>query len=89
VALPAFYAGPDVTGMALEWSDVDAEGGRGASAFTLAPERAQRFPNAGAVMEEWKRQSTVRPLRHDGKPNRPLSAFTISPRRLEEWTATL
>lgn len=56
--------------------DVDAFDGRGDAVFgTLAAARV--FADAGAALAYWKRQSTVRPLRPDGKPNRPLSAFTV------------
>lgn len=41
--------------------------------------KAQRFPDPLAAFMEWKRQSTVMPIRPwDGKPNRPLTAYTIS-----------
>jgi hypothetical protein len=36
------------------------------------------FEDHAAAMEVWTRQSRVRPLRPDGKPNRPLTAYTIS-----------
>ena len=39
---------------------------------------ALRFVNPGAALECWRLISTTRPLRPDGKPNRPLSALTVS-----------
>lgn len=62
--------------------DVDGFGGRGDVKLTRDQSKAKVFESFEAVMEEWKRQSTVLPLRPDGKPNRPLTAFTIQPRRL-------
>jgi hypothetical protein len=62
--------------------DPDAEDGAGRIMGTLDPSAALRFPDLGAALEEWKRPSTTHPLRRDGKPNRPLSAFTVQPRRL-------
>lgn len=44
---------------------------------TFNPSRAKHYPDAAAAMAEWKRVSKTRPVRPDGQPNRPLSAFTI------------
>jgi hypothetical protein len=57
--------------------DADAEDGFGRFEFTTDPDDAKRFEDAAAASEEWRRQSTVRPLRDDGKPNRPLTAYTV------------
>ena len=64
--------------------DVDAENGRGRIEFT--PHRADAMPFADflSAMEFWKRQSTVTPLRDDGKPNRPLTAYTVQPVREDQ-----
>jgi len=89
VAAPALFRdlGPDVVGLALESYDPDAYDGRGDAAFTGDPAKAKRFPDSRAAMTEWTRQSVVRPLREDGKPNRPLTAFTVSPMPMDEWVA--
>lgn len=63
-------------------ADPDANAGRGAVEFTDDPARALRFPDAGAALRFWRAQSTVVPLRPDGRPNRPLTAFTCDVRRL-------
>lgn len=60
--------------------DVDARDGRGLATFTDNPARALLFSNAPAALLTWKTQSVVRPLRADGKPNRPLTAFTCEVR---------
>lgn len=39
---------------------------------------AKRFPDPGQAMDEWKRVSKRWPVRPDGRPNRPLTAFTVS-----------
>ena len=57
--------------------DVDARDGRGVLVDTPDQARATVFPSAFDALEYWKRQSTRRPLRDDGKPNRPLTAFTV------------
>lgn len=63
--------------------DLDAHEGRGAIAMTVDPTKALTWPDVADVLAAWKAQSTVRPLRPDGKPNRPLSALTIEPERCE------
>jgi len=61
--------------------DVDAEQGLGTATFTLDRAKARGFADVSDVLATWKLQSTVRPLRGDGRPNRPLTTFTISPER--------
>jgi hypothetical protein len=38
---------------------------------------ARRFATAAEALTAWTTQSTVRPLRPDGKPNKPLTALTV------------
>lgn len=57
--------------------DFDARDGRGKGVFTPDMAAAMLFENAGEAMTFWRTQSTVRPLRPDGKPNRPLTAYTV------------
>jgi hypothetical protein len=38
---------------------------------------AKRWPSHMEALAEWKRESTRWPRRADGKPNRPLTAFTV------------
>jgi hypothetical protein len=64
-------------GTYLHSADFDANAGIGDMAFTSDPQRAMRFADARAALELWRTQSTVLPLRPDGKPNRPLTALTI------------
>ena len=58
--------------------DVDAHGGRGDIKLTTDKTKALRFDDMIAAFECWKRVSTVRPKRPDGKPNRPLTAYTVT-----------
>lgn len=68
----------DPTGLLLESSDVDAHGGRGDAMWTNDPAEAKHFATPMDAMEYWRRQSTVQPTRPwDGKPNRPLTVFTV------------
>lgn len=62
--------------------DPDACEGRGDIKVTRDIGLARRFADAREVLEEWRRQSTVQPLRSDGKPNRPLTAYTIQPKQV-------
>jgi hypothetical protein len=58
--------------------DPDADDGHGEIVWTTSLLLAQRFPTVFEAGEEWRRPSTVHPIRlSDGKPNRPLSAFTV------------
>jgi hypothetical protein len=63
----------------LEWSDPDARNGFGDDRWTGQLRRAKRFSSFGAALECWKAQSRKRPLRDDGEPNRPMTAFSVSP----------
>lgn len=59
--------------------DVDAHKGRGQVDVTDDLAKARRFPDPGAAMDYWRRQSRRMPLRPtDGKPNRPGTAYTVS-----------
>jgi hypothetical protein len=57
--------------------DHEAHEGRGAVVSTPNLEQAMRFADLAEAMRFWNKQSTLRPLREDGKPNKPLTAFTI------------
>ena len=59
----------------VESGDHDAYNGQGYFTFTPNVNDAKRFPSIGAALDYWRKQSTARPLRPDGKPNRPLSAI--------------
>jgi hypothetical protein len=43
----------------------------------LDPSKAKRFPTFADAFAALKAQSTVTPLRPDGKPNRPLTALDV------------
>jgi hypothetical protein len=40
-------------------------------------EDAMAFDDVKTALEYWQRQSTVVPRRTDGRPNRPLTAYTV------------
>jgi hypothetical protein len=62
----------------VESCDVDAHRGRGDVRLSRDVAKAMRFPDFEAAVTYWKRQSRVRPLRPDGEPNRPLTAYNIT-----------
>jgi hypothetical protein len=62
----------------LQEYTADGFGGQGNLSVTNSLKLAKRYPDMRSVLEEWKSVSTTHPIRPDGKPNRPLSAYTIS-----------
>ena len=55
----------------------DTGNGRGEVGWTDDLRRAKRFVDQDETLEFWRRQSETVPLRDDGEPNRPLTAFDI------------
>lgn len=72
-------------GMFLAHFDPDENDGFGCARWTAHQHEAKVFPDLLAAFAEWKRESTVRPLRDDGKPNRPLSAYTVTFTKEEDF----
>jgi hypothetical protein len=64
-------------GQWLERFNPNAYGGQGYAEFTTKISKAKRFATFADAMAFWKQTSTARPLRPDGKPNRPLTALTV------------
>jgi hypothetical protein len=58
--------------------DFDAHEGRGDLVVTTRRGDAKEFPDAREAMVYWQTISEAVPLRPDGKPNRPLTAYTVS-----------
>lgn len=57
--------------------DFEAYGGRGSVVWTALPERALRFPSVEKAMRFVRTVPKCNPVRPDGKPNRPLTAYHI------------
>jgi hypothetical protein len=57
--------------------DPDAHDGRGSVSTTADQRFALIFHSNRAAFDWWTMQSTVRPFRADGQPNRPLTAYTV------------
>lgn len=71
-------------GRYLSKYEVDAQNGRGYIETTRDIDKAMKFENLEEIFEIWKKQSTVRPFRPDGKPNRPLTAYSMSPEMIND-----
>lgn len=69
----------DPTGLLVRTYDPDALGGLGAVDLTEDLQEARKFQTIVEVRNTWAAQSNVRPLRADGLPNRPLTAYTVEP----------
>ena len=57
--------------------DFDAYGGQGDGVFTKDRDEAIKFDSWDAAFMFWRTQSKVKPLREDGKPNKPLTSTTV------------
>jgi hypothetical protein len=62
----------------VESFDHEAHGGQGYGEFTPHLACAMQFATTGEAIEFWRRVPKVRPLRPDGKPNRPLTALSVT-----------
>ena len=71
---PPFWAG-----QYLMRFDVAAHDGRVQTPIPVWPDTSEAavFDDVEAALEYWRTPSTVVPLRGDGMPNRPLTAFTV------------
>lgn len=69
---------PDSSNRWVSFFDPDAHEGRGQVNATTDASGALRFGSMVAALETWQQQSSVRPQRDDGKPNRPLTAYSVS-----------
>ena len=65
-------------GQYLEAFYHDLPDGLGYGKFTSDPKKAKRFASRADAMVFWNTQSTVKPLRADGQPNKPLTALSVS-----------
>lgn len=57
--------------------DPNGNEGRGSIKTTKDKAKAKRFLDQVEALACWKRPSATHPWRLDGKPNRPLTAFTV------------
>ena len=76
---------PEIDGYVVD-CDVSDPTGRGVATFTKDIDEAKPFDSVLDALSFWRRQHTEVPLREDGKPNRPLTAWTVELRRRASLT---
>jgi hypothetical protein len=65
--------------------DFEAHDGRGELTTTDDQAEAMQFPSMIEAMEFWKTSPQCHPIRlSDGRPNRPLTAYTVSVEPIED-----
>ena len=64
--------------------DVDGHNGQGDICISQHLADAMVFASVEDLLNFWRKQSTLMPIREDGKPNRPLTACTIEPRSIPD-----
>ncbi len=72
----------------LQSFDHEACDGVGYGVFTSSLDKAMRFDDMKAAIQFWQKIPACRPLRDDGKPNRPMTATTMEFLRLDKITPT-
>ena len=63
--------------MMLEGYSPEAHEGRGHATYGRNPATAMKFATFLDAMELWQSVPRNRPVRPDGRPNRPLTSFTV------------
>lgn len=64
-------------GQYIKSFDFEADEGLGFGEFTTDIDTAIQFTDVMAAGEFWRTQSKTRPVRPDGRPNRPLTALSV------------
>lgn len=64
-------------GQYLRRYDPEARAGHGQAEWTAALDEALTFPDGAAAFACWRTVPRSRPFREDGRPNRPLTAYTV------------
>lgn len=64
-------------GLYLERYDPEAHDGLGDAWWTETRAAAMVFADVRAALECWRTVPRCRPVRADGRPNRPLTAYTV------------
>jgi len=68
----------DPTGQYLRSYDPEAHDGQGNAVWTADLAEALRFDSKPDLMRCWQQVPRSRPRRPDGRPNKPLTAFSVS-----------
>jgi hypothetical protein len=70
-------------GLWLAGYDVNARQGHGRADWTDDPGEALLYPSNVAALEAWKTRCVVKPIRSDGRANRPLTRWTVLVEKVE------
>jgi hypothetical protein len=68
---------PPPDGAWLQSYDPEAHFGLGEASWTMDPAKAMLFVTPTAALDCWNQVPMTRPTRPDGKPNRPITAYTV------------
>lgn len=68
---------PAPAGLYLASYDPDGNDGQGAAVWTEDPDRALRFATMDDARQCYTAVPSSRPAHADGRPNRPLTAFSV------------
>lgn len=81
--MPAIIRAVDIGGVAMKDDvyfkafDFEFDNGVGAAEFTRSRDEALKFPTVSDALQFWNTQSKTRPIRPDGKPNKPMTCTFI------------
>lgn len=64
-------------GKYLQDMDADANDGRGSISWTDDISKAKGFSDVSEALAFWRTRSKVTPTRDDGRPNCPLTAYSV------------
>jgi len=70
-------AGSDPEGQYICYYDPEAFAGKGEVGGTTDPAKALKFATLDEAIAFYRQVSKSHPVRPDGMPNRPLTAFTV------------
>lgn len=76
-----------IAGQYVKTFDHDAYNGLGYGEFTDDPEQAMKFNSNADAISFWNKASTVKPLRADGKPNKPMTSMSVLLEKFNPETA--
>lgn len=68
----------------LKEFDINFKDGAGAASTTVDPKEAMVFESLAAAVALWKSVSPLKPVRKDGRPNRPLTTFSVTFENVDE-----
>ena len=67
-----------MAGQWLKYFNHDTADGLGFGEFSADPTQAMKFDSAAELMAFWTKVSATKPVREDGKPNRPLTCVSVT-----------